>query len=203
MNNWFHESGSVTGVGTALRSTGRTKPETSPLAAARLPAQIAPPPPIRRGHQGEPALTPEEFRRIGHQLIDRIADYRSSVAERPVMSANAPGALRAALPKEAPLKPEAVRRDLQRSRRADHPRALALAVAAILRLFPRQQRAFLRARRLSQHGARRARPLLAGGAGADRARGGGGRLDAPAGRALRRAGAASSRTRRRPARWSR
>ena len=51
-------------------------------------------------------MTPEEFRRIGHQLIDRIADYRSSVAERPVMSANAPGALRAALPKEAPLKPE-------------------------------------------------------------------------------------------------
>jgi glutamate/tyrosine decarboxylase-like PLP-dependent enzyme len=51
-------------------------------------------------------LTPEEFRRIGHQLIDRIADYRCSVAERPVMSANAPGALRAVLPKEAPPKPE-------------------------------------------------------------------------------------------------
>jgi glutamate/tyrosine decarboxylase-like PLP-dependent enzyme len=51
-------------------------------------------------------LTPEEFRRIGHQLIDRIADYRASVAERPVMSATAPGALRAALPKSAPRHPE-------------------------------------------------------------------------------------------------
>jgi aromatic-L-amino-acid/L-tryptophan decarboxylase len=51
-------------------------------------------------------LTPEEFRRIGHQLIDRIADYRSSVADRPVMSANAPGALRAALPKEPPREAE-------------------------------------------------------------------------------------------------
>jgi aromatic-L-amino-acid decarboxylase len=60
-------------------------------------------------------LTPEEFRRIGHQLIDRIADYRSSVGDRRVMSANAPGELRAALPKEAPHQPEsfdAIFRDL-------------------------------------------------------------------------------------------
>jgi aromatic-L-amino-acid decarboxylase len=60
-------------------------------------------------------VTPEEFRRIGHQLIDRIADYRAGVADRPVMSANAPGALRAALPKAPPPKPEpfeAVFRDL-------------------------------------------------------------------------------------------
>ena len=53
-----------------------------------------------------PVLTPEEFRRIGHQLIDRIADYRATVADRPVMSGNAPGALRAALPKQAPGQPE-------------------------------------------------------------------------------------------------
>jgi aromatic-L-amino-acid decarboxylase len=60
-------------------------------------------------------LTPEEFRRIGHQLIDRIADYRGSVADRPVMSANAPGELRAALPKHPPREAEsfdAIFRDL-------------------------------------------------------------------------------------------
>jgi glutamate/tyrosine decarboxylase-like PLP-dependent enzyme len=47
-------------------------------------------------------VTPEEFRRIGHQLIDRIADYRAGVAARPVMSPARPGALRAALPKAPP-----------------------------------------------------------------------------------------------------
>src|SRR5271156_6132256 len=80
-------------------------PAILPLAAARLSAQICAAA-IRAKHMRNAALTPEEFRRVGHQLIDRIADYRATVAERPVMSANAPGALRAALPKQAPLKPE-------------------------------------------------------------------------------------------------
>jgi len=51
-------------------------------------------------------VTPEQFRRIGHEWIDRIADYRAGVAQRPVMSRAEPGALRAALPKAAPLRPE-------------------------------------------------------------------------------------------------
>ena len=60
-------------------------------------------------------MTPEEFRRIGHELIDRIADYRAGVAERPVMSARKPGETRAMLPKAPPQRPEpfeAVFRDL-------------------------------------------------------------------------------------------
>jgi len=62
-------------------------------------------------------VTPEEFRRAGHELIDWIADYRDRVvrAEFPVMSRNAPGALRAALPATPPQDPEdfaAIRRDL-------------------------------------------------------------------------------------------
>ena len=62
-------------------------------------------------------MTPEEFRRAGHELIDWIADYRERVAngEFPVMSRNAPGALRAALPKSPPRTGEpmaAVQRDL-------------------------------------------------------------------------------------------
>src|SRR5262245_43241347 len=64
------------------------------------------------------AMTPDEFRRAGHELIDFIADYRARVArcEFPVMSGNAPGALRDALPKAPPTKPEdfgAIRRDLE------------------------------------------------------------------------------------------
>jgi aromatic-L-amino-acid decarboxylase len=51
-------------------------------------------------------VTPEEFRKFGHELIDRIADFRAGIEARPVMSAAKPGALRAALPTEAPQKPE-------------------------------------------------------------------------------------------------
>ena len=50
----------------------------------------------------------EEFRRVGHELIDWIADYREKAqsGELPVMSRVAPGALRAALPGAAPQTPE-------------------------------------------------------------------------------------------------
>jgi aromatic-L-amino-acid decarboxylase len=51
-------------------------------------------------------MTPEEFRRLGHELIDRIADYRAGIAERPAMAQVEPGAIRAALPKAAPGAPE-------------------------------------------------------------------------------------------------
>lgn len=48
----------------------------------------------------------EEFRRRGHQLIDWIADYRASVAARPVMARTAPGDIRAQLPASPPLEAE-------------------------------------------------------------------------------------------------
>lgn len=51
-------------------------------------------------------MTPEEFRRAGHQLIDWIADYRSKVGERPVMARSAPGEVKAQLPAVPPLTPE-------------------------------------------------------------------------------------------------
>jgi aromatic-L-amino-acid decarboxylase len=60
-------------------------------------------------------VSPEEFRRHGHELIDRIADYRARVAERPVMAQVKPGAIKAALPKAPPAAPEpfeAIFRDL-------------------------------------------------------------------------------------------
>lgn len=51
-------------------------------------------------------MTPEEFRAMGHQLVDWIADYRSHLAERPVMSRAAPGEIRAQLPAAPPEEPE-------------------------------------------------------------------------------------------------
>jgi aromatic-L-amino-acid decarboxylase len=49
----------------------------------------------------------EEFRRVGHQLIDWIADYRANVAELPVMSRAEPGWVRSQLPTTPPQSPEA------------------------------------------------------------------------------------------------
>jgi aromatic-L-amino-acid decarboxylase len=43
-------------------------------------------------------MTPEEFRQIGHQVIDWIADYRAGIGDLPVMSTIEPGAVRAQLP---------------------------------------------------------------------------------------------------------
>ena len=47
-------------------------------------------------------MTPEQFRAEGHRLIDWIADYRTSLSERRVMAASAPGEVRAALPPAPP-----------------------------------------------------------------------------------------------------
>jgi aromatic-L-amino-acid decarboxylase len=60
-------------------------------------------------------MTPEEFRRLGHQVVDWVADYRARVGERPVMSPVEPGSIRARLPVSPPAQPErfdAVFRDL-------------------------------------------------------------------------------------------
>ena len=53
-------------------------------------------------------MTPEEFRRFGHALVDWIADYRARVASLPVMSTVAPGEVRARLPSAPPDEPEAL-----------------------------------------------------------------------------------------------
>lgn len=53
-------------------------------------------------------MTPDEFRAYGHKLIDWIADYRAGIAELPVMSQVKPGAIKAQLPRAAPLQGEAM-----------------------------------------------------------------------------------------------
>ncbi|GGP49528.1 aminotransferase class V-fold PLP-dependent enzyme [Saccharothrix coeruleofusca] len=50
-------------------------------------------------------MTPEEFRRIGHQVVDWVADYRSRIEDFPVLSPVEPGWVRAQLPEELPERP--------------------------------------------------------------------------------------------------
>ena len=47
-------------------------------------------------------MTPSEFRRMGHALVDWVADYRERVSTLPVMSRVAPRAIREQMPAHAP-----------------------------------------------------------------------------------------------------
>ena len=47
-------------------------------------------------------MTPEEFRKAGHELIDWIADYRQKIPDLPVRAQVRPGDVRRALPEDAP-----------------------------------------------------------------------------------------------------
>jgi aromatic-L-amino-acid decarboxylase len=51
-------------------------------------------------------MTPDEFRTFGHTLIDWIADYRATIADRPVRATTEPGEVRARLPVEPPAHPD-------------------------------------------------------------------------------------------------
>src|SRR5213078_1242536 len=51
-------------------------------------------------------MTPDEFRRYGHTVVDWIADYQSRVESFPVLSQVKPGQIRASLPAQPPAKGE-------------------------------------------------------------------------------------------------
>jgi aromatic-L-amino-acid decarboxylase len=53
-------------------------------------------------------VDPETFRRLGHELIDWIADYRQGVAERPVMSQVQPGEIKQRFPGNPPQEAESL-----------------------------------------------------------------------------------------------
>jgi aromatic-L-amino-acid decarboxylase len=50
-------------------------------------------------------MTPEEFRRAGHELIDWIADYRQRIESLPVRAQVAPGEVRSRMRAEPPAEP--------------------------------------------------------------------------------------------------
>ena len=65
--------------------------------------------------RGSYHMSPNEFRRYGHDLVEWVADYMETVSERPVVSSVEPGSIRAKLPAKAPEQPEpfeAILRDL-------------------------------------------------------------------------------------------
>src|ERR1700691_890226 len=51
-------------------------------------------------------MTPDEFRRHGHAVVDWIADYHSRIESFPVLSQVKPGEIRASLPANPPVKGE-------------------------------------------------------------------------------------------------
>jgi aromatic-L-amino-acid decarboxylase len=51
-------------------------------------------------------MTPDEFRRRGHEVVDWIADYYKKIEDYPVLSRVAPGEIRASLPASAPVQGE-------------------------------------------------------------------------------------------------
>src|SRR4029078_8713111 len=53
-------------------------------------------------------MSPEEFRRSGHQIVDWIADYLSHPERYPVLSRNQPGQIKETLPSAAPEHGEAM-----------------------------------------------------------------------------------------------
>jgi aromatic-L-amino-acid decarboxylase len=62
-------------------------------------------------------MDPDDFRRLGHELVDWIAEYRERIGELPVMSRVAPGEVRSLLPSTPPQQGEGlagIRADLER-----------------------------------------------------------------------------------------
>src|SRR5262245_28410427 len=52
-------------------------------------------------------MSPEDFRRHGHEVIDWVADYLAKVENLPVLSQVNPGEIRASLPSHPPQRGEA------------------------------------------------------------------------------------------------
>src|SRR5947209_11124703 len=64
--------------------------------------------PLDPAQQSTGDMDPTAFRRYGYQVVDWIANYLEDVKKYPVLSRNAPGDVRHALPSHPPAQPEAM-----------------------------------------------------------------------------------------------
>ena len=53
-------------------------------------------------------MTPEEFRKLGHRLIDWVADYRAQAPHRPITTQVKPGEIKARFPADPPMHAESI-----------------------------------------------------------------------------------------------
>lgn len=64
------------------------------------------PPSIHSGRHAPLDMTPQEFRSVGHDLVDRIADFLGGIGDRPVTLGESPQVIRELLKAERPLPAE-------------------------------------------------------------------------------------------------
>ena len=81
-------------------------------------------------------LDPEEFRRLGHAVVDWVAAYRAGVADRPVRPEVVPGQVRAALPDLLPEHPQPLATMLDALDRVVAPATLHWQHPAFFGYFP-------------------------------------------------------------------
>ena len=83
-------------------------------------------------------MSPEEFRRYGHAVVDWIADYQARVESFPVLSRVTARRNPRATAGDPPLKGEAFDKILSRDRPRDSAGSYALAISELFRLLPCQ-----------------------------------------------------------------
>ena len=101
-------------------------------------------------------VTPEEFRKHGHALVDWIADYLEGVERHPVASHVEPGLGARPAPAAPADRARALRRRARRPRPGHRPRPHPLAAPQLLRLLPGQHQLPVDPRRAGRGRARRA-----------------------------------------------
>src|SRR4051794_31629604 len=82
------------------------RPKLSGAAAAGKPGAAARPRALLAAMPASFHMTPDEFRRHGHELVEWVAGYLERVGELPIAAAVEPGEIRSKLPEAAPEDPE-------------------------------------------------------------------------------------------------
>jgi len=81
-------------------------------------------------------LDPDEFRRLGHAVVDWVAAYRAGLPDRPVRPAVTPGQVRAGLPDLLPEHPQPLHTLLDAVDRVIAPATLAWQHPGFYGYFP-------------------------------------------------------------------